>query len=126
MDIYKSIPTEVSIKEEILIPYTNSGLALVNKYIGLGEGENNIILQKLKEKGINAKLAHKEWSAADFDIDGNFAVNLTTSDYKKEVAIKNYLSLTSHPEKLVIVCAEAQRRKYENEFKRCKIITIEN
>lgn len=126
MDSYKAVPTQVSLNEEILIPYTKSGLALLDRYVGVGEGENTIVLQKLREQGVNAKLGHSDWNSADFDIEGNFGVNLTTSDYKKELIIKNYLSLSRHTERIVIVCAEAQERKYQHEFKGCHIEVVKS
>ncbi|MBL4937716.1 hypothetical protein JK636_18580 [Clostridium sp. YIM B02515] len=124
MEIYKSVFTAAPVTEELLIPYTKSGLALANKYIGLGEGENNIVLQKLTENGVNVKLGHSEWTVANFDIDGNYGVNLTTSDYKRELSVKSYLSLKGYPDKLTIVCAEAQKKKYESEFKGCNMLVL--
>lgn len=125
MDIYKNIADNLDIEEHIVIPYTESGIALVNKYIGKGQGKNEKILSKIQERGINVKLKHSLWAAADFDIDSRLGINFTTSDFNKEIIVNNYLSLSRRADSLVIVCSETQKKKYMSEYPQCKILSIQ-
>jgi hypothetical protein len=125
MNIYKDLAGSVNIGEHILMPYTKSGLALVNKYVGKAEGDNEIILKQLHSRGFNAKFGHSSCNTADFDIDGSFGINLTTSDYNKEIRLNNYLGLTRQSENVIIICSSTQERKYRNIYKGYKLIIVD-
>lgn len=124
MELFKDINKAMHTKEQILIAYTDLGLTLVNEYIGKGEGTNEKVLEKLKSQGISAKISHKEWANTDYEIEGKYGFNLTTSDFNKEKIINDYLSFSRKPENIVIVCDPIQKNKYRNQYPGCSIINL--
>lgn len=124
MKSYREVAGHLDISEHIVIPYTSSGMSLLNRFVGMCEGKNEMVLQALRSQGVNAVLGHPQWILADFNINGMYGINLTMSDLNKEMNLKAYLSLTNRPEMVVIVCASSQRKKYAKEYPGCQIIVL--
>lgn len=122
--LYKKNARINIVKEQIIIPYTDSGLALINKTIGDGEGENERVIQELTEKKFNVRRKDAA-STIDFYVDNVAAFNLCTSDYNKELRLKNYIETLRRQDSAVIVCHKIQERKYATEYPNCRIISIE-
>jgi hypothetical protein len=127
MDLYKSEETYIKLflAEHILMANVESGYELLNKYVGEAKGSTENIINILRKKGLNIKDKDEcDFPSADFGIDDNYGMNLTTSDYNKELKINDYMK-TTRKNNITIICDEIQKTKYHVQFPKCTIVTVD-
>ncbi|WP_243121146.1 hypothetical protein [Clostridium autoethanogenum] len=125
MRLYKSMLESLEVKEQIIMPFTDMGIHLIQE---LGK-------RTIKEEAVKYVYGNKygkpDWKYADYTVkNGKQAIVLINNDGEKIVKIKQDRQVNqynfSRKSSIVIICMESQKETFKMEFPENEIIAIPN